>query len=248
MGFQQSAKYLSRLGVKPAVDVSTIELPELRTRQDVEELGLRGIAEMEQYGSSRAYLQWQRALQLGLDEALPDLAIAGGAITRSLEEMAADAGEAAVTSAQYFRRDQVHPLIERMGWADMEVNQLREQLHLALGAAPDHRRGPILDAISAIEASPYSSMGVTISWELPEPELVVEVNSGSEGHSDPYTIWREGASDHGLAGLAIKPSVSPDPLFSGITTMNPDGGGQYEVASDWAIAAAASSGGNFDED
>lgn len=251
MSFQQSAQYLSRLGITPTIDVSTTDLPNLRTRQDVEALGEQGIEEMERYGYSRAYLQYQQALRLGLDESLPDLEMAGGAISRSIEEVAGDAIAAQANSAIHFVRGRTHPLIEQMGWADMEVNQLRDQLHLALGDAPNHQRGPILEALAAIENSGTGSMSMGISWDNPEPLLIYEVNSGDSGETDPYTTWRSNTGDGALGDLAIKPSINNSPLYSGITSMNPDGGGVYEVSSDWALQqaiASAASGGEAESD
>jgi hypothetical protein len=252
MSFQQSARILGKAGVPLAMDVRGVALPDLRTRQQLDELGARGYEEMQRNGSSYSYLQWQAALAAGLDETLPDLDLAGGAIARSVEETYGLLAEAQSTGQQYFARGSVDPLITQLGWQDLPVDEVRDNLSMALIDAPNHQRPAIMRALSAIENSGKTAI-TSMSFDMPEERMVVEANSTDDSVTqDPYTTWRHGiGGGHGLEGLAIKPSVSADPLFSGITTLNNDGGGVWERSSDWVAdqyeAQAAATGGPDDE-
>ena len=248
MSYLEAERTLNRLGLKPVLAIDGLELPDLRTRADLDDLRDRGLQEMETRGESRAYLQWQRALQLGLDESLPDLAVAGGAVGKTMGQINAEAATAISRSQQFLRADQLDPrlqgvVVNGVPVTEIPVDQLRDNLSILLLESPEYERGPIMDAISALDNSPHSSMGMGIDWELPDPGLVVEANTGSYNQSDAYTNWRNGgaASDHGIEGLYIRPSVSNDPIFSGITNMS-GSGGTYEIASDWAAAQAAGGG------
>lgn len=249
MSFQQSARYLQRAGVTPALDVSGVEMPDIRTRQDLDALRDRGIREMEEQGHSYSFMQWQAALQAGLDEILPDLEIANG-IPRSIEETAAMVADAEITSQRYFDPATVDPFIAQLGWQNLPVQEVRDRLSVALLEAPEHERGSIMKAIAAVENSGHSGF-TTISYDMPEERLEVFANSSDSAAAlDPYSSWRNNQGfnpDHGLEGLKIEKSINSDPLFSGITSMNPDGGGVYSVSADWALAEAQSEGESIDD-
>lgn len=247
MSYQRAAQIMGSLGLKPTVAIDNTELPPLRSLQDLQELHAKGQQELETQGYSRAYQQAVKAYAMGLDSTLPDLEIAGTGVGKTMDAINAEAALASSRQAQYFHRETVNPILQTFAVngvvaAEQEVSVVRDFLNAALIDVPDHDRGPLMEALAAIDDSPHGSMGMSVEWSLPETGLTVEANAASyEDGSDFYQDWRNGASmnpDHGdLGSLAIKPSVGPGWEFSGVVEMS-GSGGRYERSSDWALDAA----------
>ena len=247
---------LGKHGLKPAVDARSIDLGEfdLRTREDVDNLGAAAYEEAQRLGyPGRLHYAWQAALARDLDNQLPSLEYSNGGIAKSIEDQARDLSFAQQDSATYFNPQLIDPRIadatlygQRI--ADMDAQTARDSLSaLLMDAAPSQRR-EIMQAIDAIDNSPASSFH-SVSYEAPT-ELHVAYANTEEPHSgDPYTDWRnQGNVDgKGLDGLHIKPSVvANDPVWSGITNFA-GGGMTYEASSDWHLQqsiAAQQSGGD----
>lgn len=258
MGYQQAAQIIGSLGLKPTVAIDNTELPPLQSLQDLQELHAQGLEELETQGYSRAYQQAVKAYAMGLDSTLPDLEIAGTGIGKTMAQINDEAAAAISRSQQFLRADQLDPRLEGVvvngrNITDIPVDELRDNLSVLLLESPEHERGPIMNAIAALDNSPHASMGMGIEWELPDPGLTIEANAATyEQGADFYQDWRNGGMnpDSGLDGLHIRPSVvQGDPIFSGVVEMS-GSGGQYDRASDWALDAAiaqAAGGGDDDE-
>lgn len=253
---RQAIDLLTFHNVHPAVDSSLMDLSsyELNTTDDLDRLRDEAFAEADRLGRpGRLYAAWVEALRRGADEVLPDLNAANGAMPRTPEQLQADIEYNKGSTAKYPNRSLMDPqlaaiTLDGQSLADLPVEYSMARLHAMLvDTQPGPQRDAVSSLISKLDATPASSMN-NIEWDIPEQRLEVQVASSSGAEADPYSVWRNGPSgDHGLEGLAIRPSVGTDAIWSGITDWS-GSGGTYEVASDWAMAAAASSGGNFDDE
>lgn len=248
---------LGRYGLKPSVDINGIDLSEydLRTREDVDALGARAIADSEKAGyQTRDYYAWQAALSRNLDATLPSLEYSSGGIAKSIEDQARDLAFAQQDSATYFNPQLIDPRIadatlygQRI--ADMDVQTARDSLSALLIDAAPSQRNEIMQAIQAIDASPTSSFH-SVSWEAPEESNIVYANTSEPQSEDAYTNWRNQGNVDGNSGVGlpyIRPQAYSDPMLSGVVA-RPGGGLEYSVADDYIYqqsVAAQESGGDF---
>lgn len=254
----QARGILKGLGIHPALDVTRMDpLNELglRTREDVtERLAADAMAEVEHLGyPGRLHALWQAALAQGLDEQLPSLHDHSGAISRSTEELMADAMNARELRAEWIDQQRADPRLLNLSignqrLVDMPREDALEALHMMMAdSQPGPGRDALSDALSLFESAPTSGF-TSISWELPPEQLSYEVNSSStiaDGNDAFGRLRAPGmAADHGLEGLAIRPSVFPDPLLSGVVNYA-GGGGEYSVADDVYYQAAQQGGSDF---
>lgn len=254
----QARSYLRSMQIHPALDVSSMDLSdfELRTREDVEQLGAEAIAEADANGGipGRAHMAWQRALQLGLDERLPSLNDANGAISQTVEQQQAKANAARANSAQFLMSERLPAELRDIHVDGVPITEIPvEILHneMAIYMA-DATPGPARDAASRvmalIDSTPATSF-TGIEWAAPDQRLEYTVNSSESdiNANDAFGRLRAPgmAADHGLESLQIKPSVFDSPLLSGVTNYA-GGGGEYSVHDDYVYQAAmAQQGGDY---
>jgi hypothetical protein len=238
----QARALLGKYGLKPSLDINSIDLSEfdLRTREDVDNLGAAAYEEAQRLGyPGRLHYAWTKALAADLENQLPSMEYANGGIAKSIEDQARDLSFAAADSAQYFNPQLIDSRIANATLygqriADLPVQEARDSLSaLLMDAAPSQRR-EIMAAIDAIDNSPASSFH-SVSYEAPTELNIAYARSDEDLSGDAYQDWRnQGNVDgKGLDGLHIKPSVvANDPVWSGITNFA-GGGMTYEVSSDW---------------
>jgi len=257
----QARSYLRSMQIHPALDVSSMDLSdfELHTREDVEQLGAEAIAEADANGGipGRAHMAWQRALQLGLDERLPSLNDANGAIAQTVEQQQAKANAARANSAQFLMSERLPAELRDMHLDGVPISEIPvEILHdqMALYMA-DATPGPARDAASKvmalIDSAPATSF-TGIQWEAPDQRLEYTVNSQADADAnDAYAqgqrmLFNQEHGSNALDSLAIRAHrYGNDNLMAGITSLNPDGGGTLETYFDPFSQAMAGQGGDY---
>ena len=237
---RQTAALLNRLGIQPSPVLNpNINLPAVRTREELEAFGQQAINKMHDSNGrdSADYIRWQHMLAAGLDETLPDATAMQGGILKSEAQLAQEVANHADSSAHYITKP--HPMIAEAGWQGAKYEDVKQALMLKMAeASTKQERNILLQLNSALEDSGRSSM-TGISWEMPEQpvnSLTYEMNL-SDGEATPS---REAILDE----MSIKPSVSNDPIWSGITDWN-GSGGTYEVWSDMNLQAQQSQANDF---
>lgn len=225
---REAIRNANQLGVaaRPILN-SNAQVPIFRTRDQFERWRTEAIRKMEQ-GDSTDYYAWVQGESAGVFDNLPDTRGMNGALPVSPNQIAEDVAVAADRNRRFFRQDSVHPMLRDLGLENRDAVELREQLSLLMLDATPEQRPQILELINAVESSPTRSFH-SIEWNVGDQPLVVEANSSSE------TVQAE----HGLQALAIQPSVSDDPRYAGITRLNPDGGGEYNVYDDYTLQQPA---------
>ena len=247
---QQAARYLAAHGLRPSIDSSNIDLREfnITSVEAVDELGARATAEADRLGGpGRLYYAWVEALQIR--DQLPSVSDTSG-IPKSIGQLQADVANARAQSEQFFSAlpSELNDLtLNGQFIKDQPVDSVMNSLHLMMvDTPPGPARNALSNIINQLDAAPRTSF-TGIEWDIPEQLMTVEVNSSQDHINQHDPLWRPNSDGNsGLDQLMLRPSVSNDPLYSGITTMNPDGGGQYSVADDYIYQAAMAqqSGGN----
>ena len=237
---RQTAALLNRLGIQPSPVINeNIQLPDIRTREELDAYGQRAIRKMDQSNGrdSADYIRWQHALAAGLDETLPDATAMQGGILKSEAQLAQELADHADSSAHYITKP--HPMIAQAGWQGAKYEDVKQALMLKMAeATTKQERNYLLQLNSALEDSGRSAM-TGISWEMPDQpvnSLTYEMNT-SEGE---VVRSREAILDE----MAIRPSVNNSPIWSGITDWN-GSGGTYEVWSDMNLQAQQSQPNDF---
>lgn len=255
---KQALAYLNSFGIPQAVDSSTMDLSRFRleTLDDLDRLREAAFDEADRLGHpGKLMAAWTEALRRGADDALVDMSAANGSLPRPIGQLGSEVEDAYNSSARVPIKSEMNPQLaavqlDGQSLADLPVEYSLNRLHGMLVDCDPSQRAMVSQLITDLESTPATAFG-SMMIDEPEPLMQVEINSTDEYSSDPYTQWRSNIGDgHGALGsLAIKPSISNDPLFSGITSMNNDGGGVYELNSDWHYfqSVAESGGGDSDE-
>lgn len=253
--------YLRSMQIHPALDVSALDLSEfnLTTRESVDELGARAIAEAEANGGvpGRLHGAWQKALMLRLDERLPSLGDANGAISQTVEQQAAKVAAAQASRAQYIDRSRMDPVLASLTLdghplVDWDVESAHNRLAELMIDLP---AGPQRDEVSNVMAKLDGAIATSftgIEWQMNDDGggMTIEANTDSTYHeADLIHVGRQMLGmnpDHGsdaLGALAIRAHrYGTDPLFAGITSMNPDGSGTVETFFDPVSQSIANAG------
>lgn len=229
-------QFLDNLGLHARPDYSNHDRPRLRHTADLD--ALREAALAKGAGSTE-YAQWMAVLQNGEDENLPSVEVFNGAIPQSIEAQGAEAQRVAAQAEHHWVMDRIDPQLHYLGWegvpfSQMTPDQARSLATMQLAEALPHEQPAWIQVLSAIDNSPTSVMSVT--WQGDESErLSYTTRSGEEGHSDPYSQWRQATKEQeGIARLQIQDPTAQQWLSAG---MSPDGL-SYNSADDWTLNAS----------
>lgn len=244
----QARGYLKSMQLHPALDVSGLDpISELgiRTKEDVDALAEKAIAEADRLGHpGRLHMLWQRCLQLGLDERLPSLADANGAVSQTREQMEGRVAAARASSALYLDRSRLDPRIAELSLdnvplTDWDVASAHNRFaELMATTPPGPARNVLSDMWELFQSQPATSF-TGITWELNDDGggLTYEVDSSADHLNSQDTYSRLGMNrEHGsdaLGSMYLRSHrYGNDPLMAGITALNADGGGAVETYFD----------------
>jgi len=234
--------------------MDNMALPQVTTKEQLDQLFAEGYEEMERFGHSDKYNQAVALMSLGADELISTQQL-NGALPVSMAQMAGEVAAARASSAQYLQRDRLPAALQDMHIGGQHISEVPvEILHdqAALYMA-DSQPGPGRDAISQlmahIDSTPATSF-VGIQWEAPEPHLSYEVNSstGVEANDVYGRVQQQFNPEYGtdaLGSLAIRAHrYGTDNLMRGITSLDMSGGGTVETYFDPISQAIGNDGMN----
>lgn len=228
-------KIRNTLGMPQRPVTDGMALPQITTREELDELREIGIHEMNTKGYSKAYMQWSEALRRGADQ-LPSMQELTGLATDGASLMMETTKAALMESRQFEQVDARLEGLQINGQPveDMDPHTVLNALHsdmVDFPAGPE--RDFTMQMIEAVHNSTTSSV-TSATVNMPTPSMTVHVESEQEQSSDPYTAWRESQMNpQGLDGLAIGDGYGRD----GLKGMGA-GGGSYSVAHDAILQQA----------
>ena len=229
-------KIRNTLGMPQRPVTDGMALPQITTREELDELREIGIQEMNTKGHSRAYVQWTEALRRGADRSLPSMHELTGLATDGAGLVMETTQAAMMESRQFEQMDARLEGLEINGQPASELDP-RSVLEALYEDMVDFADGPQRDftmqMIEAVNNSTTSSI-TSATMNMPTPSMTVHVESEQEQSSDPYVAWRESQMNpQGLDGLAIGDGYGRD----GLKNMG-GGGGSYSVAHDAILQQA----------
>lgn len=240
----QLRRIRQNLGLNPKAITSGIQLPQIATREELDAIRDRGVAEMQRDGHSQNYLVWQEFCRRGIDEQLPSMRDLQGLATDE-QSVYAETLQAAKSSRQVFDPARLDPRLEGVeinGTPIVELDQheVLNYLHAGMAELGDEGdRGALMQMIEAVQNSPAGSLTNGVEINMPGPKLGYEVASEQESTGDWYTDQMNASmrAPQGLEDLAIGDGYGLDG-YKGLG----GGGGQYSPRHDMGLQQAIANG------
>lgn len=210
---------MQHMGISGAPDLSGLQMPTLRTQEDLAQLREVGI---NKGPNSYEYMAWTNALAMGLDETLPTLT---GAIPRSVESQEYDLATSVERSRQYYTE---YPAgyeqltINGRSLVEMPADEVEAYVAQRIVDTPNGspERNALVGLLAGLQSAGKTSIqGMSFDSE---PEEVLEIRAATyEGETDAFAAYHQQQQANNLQQLQMRSVNNDAGLFDGITS--PDG-------------------------